>query len=162
MDPLPAAADLAHTIQLAVAPVFLLSGIGAFLNVLAGRLSRIIDRARHIGTTMAPAGDPEHERQVWELRLLDRRIRLASLAIALCTMSAVLICLVVGGLFVADNSRWLVGRYVAIGFIAAMVLLIVGLVCFLLEVRIAYRTIRVRAELLEHGGSKRSAKPSAE
>jgi hypothetical protein len=162
MDPLSAAADLAHTIQLAVAPVFLLSGIGAFLNVLAGRLSRIIDRARHIGTAMAPAGDPEHERQVWELRLLDRRIRLASLAIALCTMSAVLICLVVGGLFVADNSRWLVGRYVAIGFIAAMVLLIVGLVCFLLEVRIAYRTIRVRAELLEHASGRRSAKSSAE
>ncbi|HWW65301.1 MAG TPA: DUF2721 domain-containing protein [Sphingomonadaceae bacterium] len=156
MHPVPAAADLAHTIQLAVAPVFLLSGIGAFLNVLAGRLSRIIDRARLIGAAMAPAGDPEHDRQVWELRLLDRRIRYAIFAIALCTTSAVLICLVVAGIFVADNSRWLVGRYVAAGFISAMVLLIAGLICFLLEVRVAYRTIRVRAELLEHRKTDRA------
>jgi hypothetical protein len=162
MTTVPAAADLAHTIQLAVAPVFLLSGIGAFLNVLAGRLSRIIDRSRLIGAGFGTAERSDRERGIWELRLLDRRIRLATFAIVLCTTSAVLICLVVAGLFIADNGRPLVGRYVAGGFILAMLLLIVGLVCFLLEVRIAYRTIRVRAELLEHGGSKRSAKPSAE
>lgn len=149
MTPIPAAADLAHTIQLAVAPVFLLSGIGAFLNVLAGRLSRIIDRSRLIGAGSATDARIDHERRVWELRLLDRRIRLATLAIVLCTTSAVLICLVVAGLFIADNGQPLVGRYVAGGFILAMLLLIVGLVCFLLEVQIAYRTIRVRADWLE-------------
>lgn len=154
MTPVPAAADLAHTIQLAVAPVFLLSGIGAFLNVLAGRLSRIIDRSRLIGAGFATAERIDREREIWELRLLDRRIRLATFAIVLCTTSAVLICLVVAGLFIADNGRPLVGRYVAGGFILAMLLLIVGLVCFLLEVQIAYRTIRVRADWLERKEKK--------
>jgi hypothetical protein len=37
---------VAHAIQLAVAPVFLLSGIGAILAVMTNRLGRIIDRAR--------------------------------------------------------------------------------------------------------------------
>ena len=152
----PAAADLAHTIQLAVAPVFLLSGIGAFLNVLAGRLSRIIDRARRIGPAAISAeSDEDRERRVWELCLLDRRIRLATLAIVLCTTSAVLICFVIAGIFIADTTRLLVGRYVAGGFILAMLLLIVGLICFLSEVRIAYRTVRVRADWLGQVGKRR-------
>jgi len=155
MIPASAVADIAHTIQLAVAPVFLLSGIGAFLNVLAGRLSRVIDRARAIVARPLAENDaiPPHARG--ELRLLDRRIALASGAIFLCTASAVLICFVVAVLFVANIAQLHVGRYVAIGFILAMLLLIAGLLLFLWEVSVAYRAIRVNEELIGPEPAKR-------
>ena len=142
-------ADIAHTIQLAVAPVFLLTGIGGILNVLANRLGRVVDRARVLEARFTAADDPQHALQVWELRVLDRRIILANRAIFLCTSAAALICLVVAGLFVADLAGLGFARTMAAGFILAMLLLICGLAVFLVEVRLAARTIRIRDELLE-------------
>ena len=52
---------VAQVIQLAVAPVFLLAGIGAFLNVCAGRLSRIVDRARNIEPLLLASRGAEHD-----------------------------------------------------------------------------------------------------
>jgi hypothetical protein len=99
---LPAAAELAHTIQMATAPVFVLTGIGAFLNVMVGRLGRVVDRARMLEERFTPVGHEQHQRQVWELRLLDQRIRIVSRSILLCTGSAALICAVVAALFLAQ------------------------------------------------------------
>lgn len=147
--PMPELSTLARTIELAVAPFFLLAGIGQFLNLLAGRLARVVDRARRLEQEFTAADHPRHRRQVRELRLLDGRIRVVNSAIFLCTLSAVLICLVVAGLFVANLTDVRLGRIVAIAFVAAMLLLIVGLVLFLFEVRLAMRSVRVPGELLE-------------
>jgi hypothetical protein len=57
IPPSPELTHLAQIIQLAVAPVFLLAGLGAFLNVCAGRLARIIDRARQLVETDEPCRD---------------------------------------------------------------------------------------------------------
>lgn len=151
-----AIADIAHTIQLAVAPVFLLAGIGSILNVLAGRLARVVDRARQLAREFTPQDHPDHAAQVEELRLLDRRITLANMAIFLCTASAALICAVVAGLFIADLASLGFARVMATGFVIAMLLLIVGLGLFLIEVRMALATIRVREELLEQRTQRRS------
>ena len=151
-----AVADIAHTIQLAVAPVFLLAGIGSILNVLAGRLARIIDRSRQLAQEFTPNDHPDHAAQVRELRLLDRRIMLANMAIFLCTASAALICAVVAGLFIADLASLGFARTMAVGFVLAMLLLISGLALFLVEVRVALLTIRVREELLEQRTERRS------
>lgn len=157
MQPDPVAiADIAHTIQLAVAPVFLLAGIGSILNVLAGRLARVVDRARQLAREFTPQDHPDHAAQVHELRLLDRRIMLANMAIFLCTASAALICAVVAGLFIADLASLGFARVMATGFVIAMLLLIVGLALFLVEVRLALVTIRVREELLEQRAQRRS------
>jgi hypothetical protein len=145
----PAVADIAHTIQLAVAPVFLLAGIGQFLNVLIGRLNRVVDRARLLAAEFTPVSHPKHALQVWELRLLDRRILLASIATYLCAASAVLVSLVVAGLFIAELAHLKFGNIMALGFILAMILLIAGLIFFLFEVQIAYRGIKVSEEFLE-------------
>lgn len=147
--------DLAHTIQLAVAPVFLLAGIGGFLNVMAGRLSRVVDRVRRLSADSTAADDPHHATQVAELRLLNRRIGLVNTAILLCTASAVMICLVVAGLFVADLARLGFARTMAVGFILAMLLLIGGLCYFLVEVRIAARMVYVEEAVLERQARKR-------
>jgi hypothetical protein len=145
----PPPSDIAHTIQLAVAPVFLLAGIAGILNLLAGRLARIVDRSRRIEETFTPSDDPRHELQVQELRLLDRRISIVNWSIFLCTASALLVCLVVAGLFVTNLAGLGFGRTMAVIFVLAMLLLISGLLLFLVEVRVAVRAIRIRDELLE-------------
>lgn len=144
----PAISTIADAIQASLSPVFMLAGIGALLNVLAGRLSRVIDRARTL-ELQHPAWDTaERARYVRELRLLDRRMSIINAGLFLAVSSAVMTCLVVAGLFVAALAKFHIGQYVAGGFILAMVLLIASLVAFMLEVRISLRAIHVRAELL--------------
>src|SRR3954452_7734953 len=83
---------VAEIVRLAVAPVFLLSGIGAFLNVCAARLSRIVDRSREVEPLLLASRAAEHDRWIGELRILDRRMALVSWATALSVLSALLIC----------------------------------------------------------------------
>ena len=86
---------VAEIVRLALAPVFLLSGIGAFLNVLASRLSRIVDRSRDIEPQLLASRGAEHDRWIAALKVLDRRMSLISWATALSVTSAILTCLVV-------------------------------------------------------------------
>ncbi len=140
---------LAKLIQLSLGPVFLLSAIGTLLNMLTGRLSRIVDRAREIERGFTPRDHPDHVHQVRELRILDRRMGIVNNAIFLCTMSAVLICLVVAAMFLARLAGFGFARTLALTFAGALLLLIAGLVLFLIEIRVAVAAIRVRDELLE-------------
>jgi hypothetical protein len=149
MDQIIAVSTIAHTIQLVMAPVFMVAGIAGLLNLLALRLNRIVDRSRTLAADFTAPDHPDHARQVWELRILDRRIRIVNRAILLCTTSAIAICLVVAGLFIAALADLNVGRWIAVAFILAMLLLISGLAAFLLEIRLALYTIRVPVELLE-------------
>lgn len=152
---MPAISTIAQTIQLSVAPVFLLAGIGAVLNMLAGRLARVVDRSRALERLHPQSTGSEHERHVEELRIIDRRISIISLALALCVSSAILVCVVVAALFVAELANLAIGSWVAGGFVLSMILLTAGLVAFLIETRIAVRSIRVREELLEREAERR-------
>jgi hypothetical protein len=155
MNPVISGADIAHTVQLAIAPVFLLAGIGAFLNVIAGRLNRVVDRSRFLEPLHSETTGPEHDRHVWELRLLDRRIRLASNAIFLCVASGLAVCLLVVLMFVTEIASLGFGNTVAILFVLAMGLLASGLVLFLIETRVAVRGIQIREDLLERERARR-------
>ena len=115
--------QLAQIIQLAVAPVFLLAGLGAFLNVCAGRLARIVDRARNLEPRILGSRGDEHDRLIREVRLLDRRIRIVNRAIFATVLAALLISAVVVLLFLAFLSGWRVGTAIALLFIAATQLL---------------------------------------
>jgi hypothetical protein len=148
-DPLLPISDVARTIQLAVAPVFLLAGIGGILNVIAGRLNRVVDRSRVLALLHPESSGEEHSRHVSELRVLHRRIALASNAIFLCVASAVTVCILVTLLFLAELVRLNVVNIVAALFVLAMTLLAAGLVMFLIETRVAVSAIQVREELLE-------------
>lgn len=155
MDQVIAVSTIAHTIQLVMAPVFMVAGIAGLLNLLALRLNRVVDRARALAAGFTAPEHPDHARQVWELRILDRRIKIVNRAILLCTASAIAICLVVAGLFIAALADLNVGRWIAVAFILAMLLLISGLGAFLLEIRLALLTIRVPVELLEREEEQR-------
>ena len=141
---------VAETVRLALAPVFLLSGIGAFLNVLANRLSRIVDRSREIEPQLLASRGREHDRWIADLKTVDRRMALINWATGLSVTSAVLTCLVVVLLFAANLSRTHLGSEIAGLFIASMLAIGAGFAAFLLETTIAGRAVRVRSELLQH------------
>ena len=141
---------LAQIIQLAVAPVFLLAGLGAFLNVCAGRLARIVDRARSLEPRILKSRGEEHDRLIHELRLLDRRTRVVTTAIFTTVLAALLISAVVILMFTAFLTGWKLGVAVAWLFIAAMVFTGTGFAVFLHETRLGTRAVRVRAQILEH------------
>ena len=141
---------VAQIIQLAVAPVFLFAGIGAFLNVCAGRLARIIDRARSVEPMLLASRGAEHDRWLAEIRILDRRMVLVSRAIFLSVLAAVLTCAVVIVLFAASLTGAHFGSAVALLFIASMLAVGLAFGVFLIETRLGSRAVRVRSELLAH------------
>ena len=150
LPPSPELTHLAQIIQLAVAPVFLLAGIGAFLNVCAGRLARIVDRARNLEPRILASRGAEHDRLIAEVRLLDRRIRVVNAAIFTSVLAALIISAVVVLLFVAFLTGYQIGTAVALLFIAAMVCTALGFAIFLHETRLGTRSVRVRSHILDH------------
>jgi len=139
-----------HTIQLSLAPVFLLAGIGAFLNVCVGRLARIIDRARALERLVPGSRGDEHARLINEIRILDRRIRVVNTAIFLSVLSAVLTCTVVVLLFAANLIDVNLGTVVALLFIGSMLAIGAGFTTFIIETRLSARAVRIRNEILFH------------
>ena len=139
----PNAGIIAHAIQLAIAPVFLLTGIAGLLGVMATRLARVIDRARSFEQIWPNLDARARTDARLEIGNLERRRRICSWAINFCTTAALLICLVIVTLFLeefsATNLKWLAGAL----FVAAMVAVICGLTCFLREVYLATHTISI-------------------
>ena len=135
--------DVAHAIQLAVAPVFLFSGIGVFLGVLTNRLARIVDRARRVGESLRndSNGSPEEARQ--QLRAAKRRSLLINVSITLSTVAALLVALVIALLFASTFVPINLAGSVALIFVLAMTALVGALLSFLLEVRVAIAALRV-------------------
>lgn len=136
--------SIAHTIQLAVAPVFLLAGIGSMLGVLTNRLARIVDKARKLEDSVAGV-DPTMPdiRRSADLRILARRARYAQVAIGCFTLCALLVALVVMVLFTAAIFDLNAFAAVAMMFIAAMSVFIVGLLSFLREIHLALANTRI-------------------
>jgi hypothetical protein len=128
--------SVTHVIQLAVAPVFLLTAITTLISGLNVRLGRIVDRQRAV-LAEAPAGaDPAPERAT-ELALLSRRVHLSYLAILCAVTAGLFVCLVVAAAFVGVLLEVDLARVLAGLFIGAMLLLIGSLSLFLREIYLA-------------------------
>ena len=139
--------DIAHLIQIALTPIFLISAIGVTLNVLTSRLARIVDRARAMEDVLRQPA-PTHDGRGLHaaLRVLARRARYINAAITLITLSALFIALVVVMLFVNAFLRWDLSAFIACMFILSMLSLAAALSAFLIEVRIATKTLRIGIE----------------
>ena len=149
MPTLPVVTNIAQTIQLSLAPVFMLAAIGQLLNVLAGRLARVIDRARALELLLIRSDDEEERtRHKRELRLLDERMTIINAALFLAVSSAVMACIVIALLFIANIGEFHIGTVIAIVFIVAVTLLTACLTAFMFEVRVSLRAIHVRKEIL--------------
>ena len=131
---------VAHVIQQSVAPVFLLTGVGAILSVLTSRLGRVIDRFRVLDAI------EDNNRVAYEIEMdvLVRRARWIHWAITLCTSCALFICIVIAALFIGSEVNRDPSGTISIFFIGAMLALIAGLLCFLREISLATDTIQSR------------------
>ncbi|MCU0883215.1 MAG: DUF2721 domain-containing protein [Hyphomonadaceae bacterium] len=144
--------DVPQIVQLAIAPVFLIAGIGNLLNVLTSRLARVVDRGRVVAAAMDGAVSQD-ERDSWrpEMAGIDRRVRLINLAITLSTVAMLLVCLLISAMFLGEIARLDFTIPVVVLFVATMIALIAALLAFLAEVRTATRLLAIPTRLLKGG-----------
>jgi fatty acid desaturase len=140
---------IAQTIQLALAPVFVLVAIGNILNLLSSRLGRVVDRSRHLQDRHMATEGPDHDEVVAEIRLLDSRIRLITRAIRLMVISGLFIGTTVAVLFLEELVSWNLQRLAATTFLIAVGLLMWALVLFLRETQISAQQLRIPRSYLE-------------
>jgi len=129
--------DIARVIQLAIAPVFLLTAIATIINVLISRLGRAVDRRRVLEEHLPDYTDDVREQAVRELGMLHRRIQLVIWATGLAVLAALMICLLIGTAFVGAFIATDLSRAVAILFTTAVGALTACLIVFLREISIA-------------------------
>jgi hypothetical protein len=148
--------NVVHVIQLAVAPVFLLSGVGVILTVLTNRLARIIDRARLLEDRLhandLPADLDERRLQLRgehhaemrsEMSMLSHRAWMVNIALTLSTSCALLVCLVIALLFVGSALKIDMETIISVMFVTAMGALVGSLTIFLREIYLGTRTLRI-------------------
>jgi hypothetical protein len=141
--------DLIPTLQTAIGPVILISGVALLLLTMTNRLGRAIDRARLIGTALAepdPASRPALEAQ---LRILWRRSRLIRTAIALATISALMAAALVIALFFSALLEVDIAWLITLLFVACMVCLILALGLFLHDINRSLAALKL--EMQSHG-----------
>ena len=145
---------IAHVIELAIAPVFLITGIGSLLAVMSNRLARIIDRSRQIEAKWHDLDAIQAVDAEAELTSLSKRAKLASFAINFCAFAALMVCLLIATLFldafIGNNLRWFVGGL----FVLSMFSLSGGIMCFLREVHIAMLSLRIGSPIKIKNTSK--------
>jgi uncharacterized protein DUF2721 len=135
--------DVVHAIQLSLAPVFLLNGIGVLLAMLTSRLARIVDRARTMEASLPKVEHAEGRLIIGRLAVITRRARLMNRAITLSTVAALLIALVVALLFASAFTPLPLTLAISLLFILSMSSLVGALWCFLIEVRVATASLRI-------------------
>ena len=140
---------IAHTIQLALAPVFVLVAIGNILNILSTRLGRIVDRARVLQPLHGETTGREHDIIVTEMRAIDRRISLNTKAIRLLVLAGLAIGMTVAVLFAEEMFGYSLERVAAGVFLISVGLLMWALTLFLRETQIAAAMLRIPEDLLE-------------
>jgi hypothetical protein len=139
MTPITDIHSVSDAIRDAVAPVFLLTGIGSILGVLIGRLGRSIDRARFLNDMpsekRAKMGD--------ELYIIVRRTKWLRRAIGLATLAALCVCVSIATLFISVETGFKMPHLVLLAFISSMFSVILALLCFLREIVLASREVIV-------------------
>jgi hypothetical protein len=146
MTPISSFGDITHVIQLAVAPVFLLAGVGTLLTVLTNRLGRSVDRRRVLAHLLAQVDHGLNKETVQaigeELAIVERRIRLIYISISLDVTCALFICVLISLAFIDALVVLDLSRYIAALFILAMLVLTGALLVFLREIFLAVNAPR--------------------
>ena len=145
---------IAHTIQLALAPVFVLVAMGNILNLLSTRLGRIVDRARILQQRHAETSGDAHDMVVIEMRTIDVRFGLITRAIRNLVVSGLLIGMTVAALFVEEMAAYPLEPVAGVLFVAAIGLLMWALLQFLRETRVAADSLRIPEQYLERHRGK--------
>ncbi|PKB19401.1 uncharacterized protein DUF2721 [Novosphingobium kunmingense] len=140
---------IAQTIQLALAPVFVLVAMGNILNLLSSRLGRVVDRARKLQDRHVATEGPDHDEVVAEIRMIDKRITLITRAIRIMVVSGLMVGLTVAVLFLEELVDLKLQRVAASTFLTAILLLMWALVLFLRETQVSAQQLRIPRSYLE-------------
>lgn len=143
----PRISAVSHVIQLAIAPVFVLTAVGTLLNVLAGRLARIVDRTRKLEDKLGDLGTAERPNVSRTIVSLNARTHLVNVAITCCVLCALMVCCSIIALFVGAIFDRDLSAAVAVLFIVALLSLTTGLIYFLREVLLATGNLRRQMNL---------------
>ena len=136
-------------LQTALTPAFLLVAVGSLLNVLTGRLSRIVDRSRYLEEKHPTSDGEELVRIVMELRILQKRMFIVGRSILLSVLAAIAVCIMIALLFLMGLSDFSQAWLIVAVFMVALLLLSGALLSFVQEVSTATHAIKVRREFLE-------------
>ena len=134
--------SISEIMQSAVTPVFLLAGIGALLNVMTGRLGRIIDRLRYLQLFLERVSLEDKEIILLNRKRLIIRTRFINSSILFCTLSGLIVCIVIGALFVGGIYQISLDSFISVSFILCMLCLILSLIFLIFEILFATRTSR--------------------
>ena len=133
---------ISQIMQAAVSPVFLLAGVGALLNVLSGRLGRIIDRLRFLQRYIDITEGEDKAVMLMKRRQSSFRMRRMYISIFFCTLAGLMVCMVVAALFIGGINQFSLDSFISILFVACMICLIVSFVLLSLEIFLATKTTR--------------------
>ena len=126
---------VSQLIQLSVAPVFLLAAVAGLLNVFTGRLTRIIDKVDKLDTQINHKPDSNKDKKLIQRRdFLTMRMENTNQAILFCTITGLLVALVIVTMFLSAILKFNGSIFIAILFILAMLSLILSLFIFLKEI----------------------------
>ena len=139
---MPEYLSISEIMQTAVTPVFLLAGIGALLNVMTGRLGRIIDRLRYLQSFLERVNLEDKEIILMNRTRLILRTRFINTSIFFCTLSGLIVCIVIAALFVGGINQITLDSFISIAFILCMLSLILSLIFLICEILFATRTSR--------------------
>lgn len=145
---------VSHVIQLAVAPAFLLTAIGAMMTVMTNRLARVIDRARRLEDVLEGAPHMGIAAMHADLGTLAYRAKLISRAITLSTSAAIMVCTVIAILFLGNFFQFGIAIPIAMLFVLAMLLLVIGMIILLREIFLGTASLRIGPH--DDGGNARS------
>ena len=159
LDPVVDADALTHGIQLALAPVFLLTGVAGLIGAVATRLARIIDRGRILEDRIEGRIVRDVEAAYRELARLRVRGRLVNLCMLLLTLCAALIGITVMALFLGETTALHTARLVSFSFVGGVVLFILSLLGFFAETLLATQTLRFRTPPQVRGDDQNSTDP---
>tara|TARA_X000000368_G_scaffold308816_1_gene246775 strand:- start:161 stop:622 length:462 start_codon:yes stop_codon:yes gene_type:complete len=125
----------------AVSPVFLLAGVGALLSVMTGRLGRIVDRLRYLQGYIDKANSEDKKTILLNRKQSIFRMRLIYSSIFFCTLSGLMVCIVIGALFIGEIKTYSIDTFISILFIFCMASLILSFILLASEIFIATKTI---------------------
>ena len=138
------AIDVTRLIQLAVAPVFLLTAVGTMIGVLSNRLGRVVDRSRALEDRLRQLAPEGQKAAREELNVLSRRVRLVYASITLAVVCALFVGLLIAVAFVDAFVALDLSKFIGLLFIGAMLAFILALMVFLREIFLAVASARSR------------------
>jgi uncharacterized membrane protein YqjE len=148
MMPPPSLVELIPVLQIAIAPVILISGVGLLLLSLTNRFGRAVDRTRQIHRELCAAPAPDRPRLAHQVEVIYRRARLIQLSIVMAALSALFAAMLILALFFAALIKWESAVIISVLFVCCLLFLIGTLVTFIMDIRLSLHALKL--ELTRH------------